>query len=74
MGAIHFHTSAKLNTGIEEIFLELTQRMMQSAQEQEILKASEMSRSNSLRRNIVIVDEDETAAKPTRSCCGSSSS
>lgn len=72
VGAIHFHTSAKLNTGIEDMFLELTQRMMQRAQEQELLKANELSRSNSLRRNIVIMDDDETVSKPSRSCCGSS--
>lgn len=54
------------------MFLELTQRMMQRAQEQELLKASELSRSNSLRRNIVIMDDDETVSKTSRSCCGSS--
>lgn len=73
VGATHYHTSAKLNTGIEDMFLELTQRMMQRAQEQEILKATEMSRSNSLRRNIVIVDDPETETGRTRSCCGGAS-
>nr|ABR27886.1 Ras-related small GTPase [Triatoma infestans] len=69
VGAVHFHTSAKQNTGIEEMFLELTQRMMQRAQEQEIQRASELTRTNSMRRNIVIVDEEETAP-PSKSCCG----
>jgi len=69
VGAVHLNTSAKMNTGIEEMFLELTQRMIQRAQEQEIQKASELTRTNSMRRNIVVVDEDEPA--PTqRSCCG----
>ncbi|KAF6200959.1 hypothetical protein GE061_005406 [Apolygus lucorum] len=69
VGAIHFHTSAKQNLGIEELFLELTQRMMERAQALELQKANELTRTNSMRRNIVIVDEDEPAP-PTRSCCG----
>ena len=69
VGAIHFHTSAKQNLGIEELFLELTQRMMERAQALELQKANELTRTNSMRRNIVIVDEDEPAP-PARSCCG----
>lgn len=69
VGAVHFHTSAKLNVSIEELFLELTQRMMERAQQLEMQKANELTRTNSMRRNIVVVDEDEPAA-PTRTCCG----
>uniref|UniRef100_A0A0A9XXG3 Ras-related protein Rab-21 n=1 Tax=Lygus hesperus TaxID=30085 RepID=A0A0A9XXG3_LYGHE len=69
VGAIHFHTSAKQNVGIEELFLELTQRMTERAQALELQKANELTRTNSMRRNIVIVDEDEPTP-PTRSCCG----
>ncbi|XP_014245117.1 ras-related protein Rab-21 [Cimex lectularius] len=70
VGASHFHTSAKQNSGIEEMFLELTQRMMERAQEQEVQKASELTRTNSMRRNIVIVD-DEEAPLVQKSCCRS---
>ena len=31
MGARHFHTSAKQNRGIEELFLDLAQQMMATA-------------------------------------------
>ena len=31
VGARHFHTSAKLNRGIEELFLDLAQQMMATA-------------------------------------------
>nr|BAN20500.1 rab5 [Riptortus pedestris] len=71
VGATHFHTSAKENSGIEEMFVELAQRMMTTAQQQQILKATEMSRSNSLRRNIVIVDDAEAESGRSRSCCAS---
>lgn len=30
VGAVHFHTSAKLNRGIEELFLDLSKRMMKA--------------------------------------------
>mmetsp|Transcript_26282 Transcript_26282/g.36866 ORF Transcript_26282/g.36866 Transcript_26282/m.36866 type:complete len:211 (-) Transcript_26282:214-846(-) len=30
VGAVHFHTSAKLNRGIEEMFLDLSKRMMKA--------------------------------------------
>jgi len=34
VGAKHFSTSAKLNKGLEELFLDLAKRMLQNAQEQ----------------------------------------
>ncbi|KAL1130896.1 hypothetical protein AAG570_012137 [Ranatra chinensis] len=70
VGAVHVHTSAKQNKGIEEMFLDLTQRMMQRAQEQEVQKATELIRTNSMRRNIIVIDETEEPPPPTRSCCG----
>ncbi|KAJ8868034.1 hypothetical protein PR048_031843 [Dryococelus australis] len=70
VGAKHFHTSAKLNHGIEELFLELTQRMIERAQEVD-QKASSLKRSGSTRRNIVVVDDDDSAAEPKSSCCAS---
>ena len=30
IGAVHIHTSAKLNKGLQEIFLELTKRLVES--------------------------------------------
>ncbi|XP_077301817.1 ras-related protein Rab-21-like [Arctopsyche grandis] len=61
VGALHFHTSAKLNHGIEELFLELAKQMIKRAQSAE-QEASKQSR--------VVVVEDEL--KPKQSCCGTS--
>uniref|UniRef100_A0A1B6CP69 Ras-related protein Rab-21 n=2 Tax=Clastoptera arizonana TaxID=38151 RepID=A0A1B6CP69_9HEMI len=71
VGAKHFHTSAKLNTGIEEVFLELSQRMIERAKENDLQKASSLGRTSSMRRNVVVV-EDEAAIPPhpeTKSSC-----
>ncbi|XP_012279358.1 ras-related protein Rab-21 [Orussus abietinus] len=72
VGAMHFHTSAKLNQNIEEMFLDLTQRMMEKADEAE--RTATLTRTNSTRRNVVIVeDESEQQQPPTKSsCCGGS--
>ncbi|OXU26246.1 ras-related protein Rab-21 [Nasonia vitripennis] len=70
VGAVHFHTSAKQNLNVEEMFLDLTRRMMQHADQQE--QKSTLTRNNSTRRNVVVV-EDESAEQnqPTKSsCCG----
>lgn len=72
VGAVHFHTSAKKNHNIEEIFLDLTKRMMIHADNNEQQKST-LSRSNSMRRNVVVVeDENEQVPTPKSSCCGSS--
>lgn len=69
MGAKHFHTSAKLNQGIEEMFLELSHRMIERAMENDQQKASSLGRSGSTRRNVVVV-EDEEAVQQKPGCCG----
>ena len=71
MGAKHFHTSAKLNQGIEEMFLELSQRMIERAQENDQQKANILGRTGSTRRNVVMVeDDDETGTQSKSGCCG----
>lgn len=71
VGAMHFHTSAKLNQNIEEMFLDLTHRMMQRADEAE--QKSTLTRTNSTRRNVVMVEDEAEQTQPSRSsCCGSS--
>jgi Ras-related protein Rab-21 len=70
VGAVHYHTSAKQNKGIEEMFLELTQRMMGRAREQEVEEAAELARTASTRRHIVVVDDEQLP--PAKSCCGTS--
>lgn len=73
VGAKHFHTSAKLNKGVEDMFLELSHRMMERAQENDLQKASALGRSSSMRRNVVVVDDEaaiSTQAETKSSCCG----
>lgn len=68
VGAKHFHTSAKINKGIEEMFLDLTQRMMDVAQTNDQHKATSIGRSSS-RRNMLIIDEESPAVQKS-GCCG----
>uniref|UniRef100_A0A668VN75 Ras-related protein Rab-21 n=1 Tax=Oreochromis aureus TaxID=47969 RepID=A0A668VN75_OREAU len=70
VGAKHYHTSAKLNKGIEELFLDLCKRMMETAQAEERLKGNGASQSASSRRGVQIVD-DEPQATPAGGCCSS---
>ncbi|KAF5304117.1 hypothetical protein FQA39_LY01902 [Lamprigera yunnana] len=70
VGALHFHTSAKLNQCVEEMFLSLTQRMLERAAEQQ--QNSSLMRHNSQRKNVVVVKDDEAPLPPTRHCCGNS--
>lgn len=72
VGAMHFHISAKLNQNIEEMFLDLTRRMIQHADEVE--QKSGLQRTSSTRCNFVIVEDEAQQNRPTKSsCCGSSS-
>lgn len=58
VGAKHFYTSAKLNQGIEELFLELTREMAD--------RFEKNSQTDNSRPARVLVVEDET---PTQSSC-----
>ncbi|XP_076246796.1 RAS oncogene family member Rab21 [Calliopsis andreniformis] len=72
VGAMHYHTSAKLNQNIEEMFLDLTRRMMQHADEVE--QKSTLTRTSSTRRNVVVVEDEAEETEPVKSsCCGGSS-
>ncbi|PSN38128.1 Ras-related protein Rab-21 [Blattella germanica] len=70
VGAKHFHTSAKLNQGIEEMFLEMTQRLIERAQENDQQKASSLGRSGSTRRNFLVVEDEDEAGQSRSGCCG----
>ncbi|KAG1683147.1 Ras-related protein Rab-21 [Nymphon striatum] len=73
VGAKHFHTSAKLNKGVEEMFLDLSTRMMETAEENVSQKASNLRRgpgSSQRGKNVVIVDDEPTSQKS--GCCGGS--
>lgn len=72
VGAIHFHTSAKMNTGIEELFFSLCRMMIEKADQQNADNLVTLSRSGSTRGTIVIDDEDASPSeRSSRWCCGS---
>nr|XP_046155488.1 ras-related protein Rab-21-like [Oncorhynchus gorbuscha] len=71
VGAKHYHTSAKLNKGIEELFLDLCKRMMETAQAEERAKGNGASQSTTSRRGVQIVDDDPQAATAAGGCCSS---
>ncbi|CAH0546543.1 unnamed protein product [Brassicogethes aeneus] len=69
VGAIHCQTSAKQNIGVEDMFMSLTTKMLDISDEKENQKSSPLSRQNSQRRNVIVVDDEITP--PSKSCCGS---
>lgn len=68
VGAKHFLTSAKMNRGIEELFLDLSSRMIEVAESNDEHRLSSLGRGNNQRRNVVIVEEDPQQQKS--GCCG----
>ncbi|XP_022527246.1 ras-related protein Rab-21 isoform X2 [Astyanax mexicanus] len=71
VGAKHYHTSAKLNKGIEELFLDLCKRMMETAQLEERSKGNGASHANTGRRGVQIIDDEPQAATAAAGCCSS---
>lgn len=75
MGADHFHTSAKLNRGIQELFNELTVKMLQKAEvgnkHSFNFLAAHTNESGS-RTNTISLDEANglnSAARSRANCC-----
>ncbi|XP_077999839.1 ras-related protein Rab-21-like [Glandiceps talaboti] len=68
VGAKHFHTSAKLNKGIEEMLLDLSKRMIERQSDEGIRTTS----GRSQRKTVTIVD-DEPQQTGGGGCCGGSS-
>ncbi|XP_077492680.1 RAS oncogene family member Rab21 isoform X2 [Amblyomma americanum] len=67
VGATHFHTSAKLNRGIDDLFLDLSKRMMQVADANDEQHRNSLGRGGNSRRTVVIVDDSPVQKT---SCCG----
>ncbi|CAK1554940.1 unnamed protein product [Leptosia nina] len=61
VGAKHYHTSAKINEGVEELFLNLTRDMLERYESK---KQTEVTRSS----RVLVVDDE---APPPSSCCSS---
>lgn len=70
VGAKHFHTSAKLNKGIEELFLDLSRGMLEKADEDSKSRPGGTNRTTSNRNVVTIVDDDPTQNNSRRGCCG----
>lgn len=54
------------------MFLELSKQMMERAHESDVQKANILGRTSSMRRNVVVVEDDLAATQPETksSCCG----
>eukprot|EP00095_Tigriopus_kingsejongensis_P006392 snap_masked-scaffold117_size339417-processed-gene-2.7 protein:Tk06392 transcript:snap_masked-scaffold117_size339417-processed-gene-2.7-mRNA-1 annotation:"ras-related protein rab-21" len=71
VGAHHFHTSAKQNKGIEELFLDLSQRMINNADDTARASGSGLGFSGlGGRSNTVAVVEDSQLVRERSGCCG----
>ena len=75
VGALHFNTSAKLNNGIDEMFLHLSQQMMSKHDEK--VKNTPGLVGNGIRGSshgggISIVDDSELLPPRKSGCCGGS--
>lgn len=77
VGAKHYETSAKLNDGIDHLFLDLANEMIEFYDNQKE-KNSSINRTNSMRRgNVLVVDDDDEENDENRNtqstsskCCG----
>lgn len=77
VGATHFNTSAKMNQGIEELFLHLSQQMMVKADDKAKNTPGSGSSSNSnsfggstRSGGITVVDDSELPQRQKSGCCG----
>lgn len=64
VGAVHIHTSAKLNKGLDQVFVKLTQKMVSQAKSQPSRDARRSRRNKPL---IIMDDADEP--KQSGGCC-----
>ncbi|EGV93244.1 Ras-related protein Rab-21 [Cricetulus griseus] len=71
VGAKHYHTSAKQNKGIEELFLDLCKRMIETAQVDERAKGNGASQAGPARRGVQIIDDEPQAQSGSGGCCSS---
>uniref|UniRef100_A0A2K6FVI8 Ras-related protein Rab-21 n=1 Tax=Propithecus coquereli TaxID=379532 RepID=A0A2K6FVI8_PROCO len=71
VGAKHYHTSAKQNKGIEELFLDLCKRMIETAQVDERAKGNGSSQPGTARRGVQIIDDEPQMQSGGGGCCSS---
>ncbi|KAK4306978.1 hypothetical protein Pmani_021231 [Petrolisthes manimaculis] len=68
VGAFHFQTSAKQNKGVEDLFLELTRRMLDTAVTNDQQRINTLTRGGN-NRNLQIVDDQPSTSSSKSSCC-----
>jgi Ras-related protein Rab-21 len=73
-GCMHFLTSAKLNENIDELFLDISKKMIKAHDDKQTATSS-LNRSNSLRRRLQVENDSvdaENAEEATSNsrCCG----
>lgn len=68
VGARHFHTSAKLNKGIEEMFLDLSKGMIEKAGNDTVTRPG----GKNSRKSVVVVDDSADMQPPSSGGCCSS--
>jgi Ras-related protein Rab-21 len=62
VGALHFTTSAKLNENIDEVFLEISKKMIKAHDEKKTASAT-LNRTNSMRRRLRVEDETNSSTQ-----------
>lgn len=65
VGAKHFHTSAKHNKGIDDMFLDISKSMIEKADNN--MQNKKTSTTN--RKSIMVVDDEQLEQKPKGGCC-----
>ncbi|KAH8948944.1 hypothetical protein BDL97_10G004400 [Sphagnum fallax] len=65
IGATHFVTSAKLNTGIDEVFLDVARRVL----EQRKSLGPEPATADARRKSVIIIDKQPTDSPAASKCC-----
>lgn len=74
MGATHFNTSAKLNQGIEEMFLHLSQQMI-IKEDDKAKNTPGYSSPFSSRGTVTVIDDTQNPTQRQKSgCCGGGNS
>ncbi|XP_038073559.1 ras-related protein Rab-21-like [Patiria miniata] len=67
VGAKHYLTSAKLNKGIEEMFLDLSKRMLETTPSDDLGKGTSSARAS--RKTVTIVDDEDMPKQSGGGCC-----
>ncbi|KAK3768676.1 hypothetical protein RRG08_065970 [Elysia crispata] len=66
VGAKHFHTSAKMGRGIEELFLNLSKNMIEKAEE----NVGRGRPGNNRQSGVTVVDDEAEQTSGKSGCCG----